>query len=133
DGVRAAWNEVLDRLEDVGAGCESDAAGTAFFEADGLRGVHGGRLDGVLGAARRALGRAARLGCVPSRFGAYAAALHARARRAPRGVAVSAPGTVVVPEGAIRAFLAPLPVRLLRSRPELAGLPDVLDRLGIRT
>ncbi|MEJ7716499.1 MAG: hypothetical protein WKF31_00495 [Thermoleophilaceae bacterium] len=32
-----------------------------------------------------------------------------------------------------RGFLAPLPVALLRSRPELAELPDVLERLGLRT
>jgi protein ImuB len=30
-------------------------------------------------------------------------------------------------------FLASLPVALLRSRPELQGLPDVLERLGVRT
>jgi len=30
-------------------------------------------------------------------------------------------------------FLAPLPAALLRSRPELLGLTDVLDRLGVRT
>ncbi|TMK62986.1 MAG: hypothetical protein E6G53_12485 [Actinobacteria bacterium] len=137
EGVRVAWNELLDRLAGIGAACESDGAGVAFFDADGLEGIHGG-LDGVLGAARRALGRAARLGCAPSRFGAYAAALHARARRraTPSSVAqltVSVPGTVTVPAGAVRAFLAPLPVGLLRSRPELAELPDVLERLGIRT
>jgi protein ImuB len=33
----------------------------------------------------------------------------------------------------LRTFLAPLPVRLLRSRPELAGLPETLERLGVRT
>ena len=41
--------------------------------------------------------------------------------------------TVTIPRGAVRAFLAPLPAALLRARPELAELPDVLDRLGIRT
>src|SRR5436305_1185200 len=49
------------------------------------------------------------------------------------GVAVVDRGTVTVPRGAVRAFLAPLPAALLRARPELAELPDVLDRLGIRT
>src|SRR5918911_584571 len=38
------------------------------------------------------------------------------------GEALGAPG-----------FRAPPPAGLLRSRPELAELPDVLDRLGIRT
>jgi protein ImuB len=33
----------------------------------------------------------------------------------------------------VRAFLAPLPVGLLRSRAGLEHLPDLLERLGIRT
>ena len=33
----------------------------------------------------------------------------------------------------MRDFLAPLPVGLLRTRPELQALPEVLERLGIRT
>ncbi|TML34339.1 MAG: hypothetical protein E6G29_10585 [Actinobacteria bacterium] len=134
DGVRSAWGEVLDRLEGIGAACESDAPGIAYFDADGLAGIHGGRLDGVLAAARRVMGRGARLGCAPSRFSSYAAAMCARARRAVGGgVMVGGRGTITVPGGAVRAFLAPLPVGLLRARPELAWLPDVLDRLGIRT
>ena len=131
DGVRGLWNELLDRLEGIGASVESDHAGQAFFEADGLRGIHGGHLEGVLSAARRALagrdgggaGRGARIGAAPSRFSSFAAALRARPRRAAE----------VVGAGAVRTFLAPLPVRLLRSRPELAGLPETLERLGIRT
>jgi protein ImuB len=42
------------------------------------------------------------------------------------------PGTIFK-NGAIRAFLAPLPVGLLRSRPGLEDLPEMLERLGIRT
>jgi protein ImuB len=38
-----------------------------------------------------------------------------------------------VPAGAVRAFLAPLPVGLLRPRPGLEDLPEMLERLGIRT
>src|SRR5205823_14066003 len=61
-----------------------------------------------------------------SRLRACAAALRARPRR--RG------GSVAVPAGAVRAFLAPLPVGLLRARSaELAELPQTLERLGIRT
>ena len=123
EAVRARWAEVLDRLERIGAAPESDRAGEAYFEADGLRGIHGGHLEGVIAAARRAVGRRARLGVGPSRFVAYAAALRAR----PRG------GPQVVPAGAARAFLAPLEVGSLRARPELAELPDVLERLGVRT
>ena len=122
DGVRTLWRRALDRLDSIGAACESDSPGEVFFEADGLRGVHGG-VDGVLGAARRAAGRAARLGCGPGRFSAYAAALQARPRRAP----------VTVPAGAVRAFLAPLPVGLLRSRAGLEDLPVILEQLGIGT
>ena len=48
DGVRGLWNVLLDRLEGIGATVESDRPGQAFFEADGLRGIHGGHLEGVL-------------------------------------------------------------------------------------
>ena len=122
EGVRGLWREVLDRLERIGAAVESDRAGSAFFEADGLHGIHGGHLEGVLSAARRVLGRGVRLGAGPSRFAAHAAARHARPRR-----------TEIVQKGAVRAWLAPMPVGLLRSRPELAALTDALERLGIRT
>src|SRR5918998_263004 len=54
---------------------EVSPEGEAFFAADGLRGIHGGSLDGVLEAARQAVGRGARIGCAPGRFSAYAAAL----------------------------------------------------------
>jgi len=126
---------VIDRLEGIGAGVESDRAGEAVFEADGLHGIHGGHLDGVLLATRRAVGKGARLGAGPGRFSAYAAAIQARARRRPRApLTVDAPaGAVLVPAGAARAFLAPLPVALLSSRPELAELVEPLERLGIRT
>src|SRR4051794_29207413 len=145
DGVRTLWRKALDRLERIGAACESDREGEAFFDADGLRGIHGGGYDGVLSAARSAVGRGARLGCAPGRFSSYAAALRARPRRSPRsrggaamgvgsGPVVGGPrGSVTVPEGAVRAFLAPLPVGLLRSRAGLEHLPDLLERLGIRT
>lgn len=122
EGVRALWREVIDRLEGIGAAVESDWAGGAFFEADGLRGIHGGHLEGVLSATRRALGRGVRLGVGPSRFASHAAARRARPRR-----------TEIVPKGGARAWLAPLPVSLLRTRPELGPLADTLERLGVRT
>jgi protein ImuB len=141
EGVRSLWNAVLDRLEGIGAAVESDRAGAAFFDAGGLHGIHGGDLAGVLAAARRALGAGARFGAGPSRFAAHAAALQARPRRRrgrPSGAGLaggaSAPaGVVLVEEAAIRDFLAPLPVSLLRTRFELQALPEVLERLGIRT
>jgi protein ImuB len=122
EGVRGLWNEVLDRLEGIAAAVESDRPGAAFFEADGLHGIHGGHLEGVLSAARRVLGRGVRMGAGPSRFSAYAAARRARPRR-----------TEVIAKGAVRAWLAPLPVAFLRARPELAVVADTLERLGIRT
>jgi len=81
----------------------------------------------VLSAVRRAIGRGARLGAAPSRFCAHAAALRARPRR--RGVTPH--GAVVVSAGDARGFLAPLPVSLLRTRPELQALPETLERLGV--
>ena len=88
----------------------------------GLLGLHGGRLDGVLSATRRALPRGVRMGAGPSRFCSRAAASGARPGR-----------PVTVEPAAARRFLAPLPVGLLRSRPELLELPQVLERLGLRT
>jgi protein ImuB len=144
--VRSLWHAVLDRLEAIGAAVESDSAGAAFFESDGLHGLHGGDLAGVLAAAARALGPGARMGAAPCRFAAHAAALQARARRRTSaagaakgplrgGGVASGPlrGAVVVAVEAARDFLAPLPVALLRTRPELQALPEVFERLGIRT
>ena len=134
EGVRSLWDAVLDRLEGIGAEVESDHAGAAFFVAGGLEGIHGGDLAGVLAAARRALGAGARFGAAPSRFAAHAAALQARPRRRGSGSAPGSPlNAVVVEPSSARDFLAPLPVGLLRTRPELQALPEVLERLGIRT
>jgi protein ImuB len=123
--VRSLWNRVLDRLEALGAEVESDRAGAAFFESAGLHGLHGGGLAGVLAESGRALGPGARFGAAPSRFAAHAAALQVRPRRGRRAY--------VVEESDVRDFLAPLPVALLRTRPELQALPEVFERLGIRT
>jgi protein ImuB len=142
DGVRSLWRRALDRLERIGAACESDREGEAFFEAGGLRGIHGGSLDGVLSAARTAVGRGARIGCAPGRFSAYAAALRARPRRRGAGTGAGAApgrpaggprGSVIVSAKDVEAFLAPLPVGLLRARAGLEHLPELLERLGIRT
>jgi nucleotidyltransferase/DNA polymerase involved in DNA repair len=122
EATRTYWRAVLDRLERLGAVTESDDPGVAWFEADGLRRLHGGHLEGVMAAARKVLPAGARMGAAPSRFAAYAAALHARRRSAQ-----------IIPAGAVRAFLAPLPVGLLRPRAGLEDLPEMLERLGIRT
>jgi hypothetical protein len=119
-GVADAWEGILGSLEATGALVEPGRPGLACFDARGLRRMHGGSLEGVLIAVREALGRPARLGAGPSRFCAVvAAAARASVRR---------PGSVA---GA--ADLAAEPVALLRHRPELAALPQELERLGIVT
>jgi protein ImuB len=128
EGVRTRWSALLDRLEDLGAEVESDRPGMAFFEASGLHNLHGGTLDDVLRAARRAIDPGARFGAAPSRLTAYAAALQARPRRGKKGS-----WRVCIPEAERQVFLAPLPVALLRTRPELRDLPEQLDQLGIRS
>jgi nucleotidyltransferase/DNA polymerase involved in DNA repair len=129
DGAASAWEAVLGALEGIGAAIESSRSGEACFEAGGLRRLYGGSLEGVLARARRAVAMPARLGAAGSRFCAFAAAGRARPGRAK-----------VVPAGLERAFLAPLPVSLLRSRAEVvdrgsraADLCTVLERLGVRT
>jgi protein ImuB len=129
DSVRAEekWETTLRRLEGIGAAVEPGRFGEAFFEADGLRSLWGGSIEGVLAKARRSLPRPVRLGAGPSRLCAYAAALRAKPRHGP----------VILPRGAERAFLATLPVGLLRARLERdwerASVPDTLERLGVHT
>jgi protein ImuB len=123
EGVRGLWGAVLERIESLGAAPESERAGVAFFAAGGLRGIHGGSLEGVLEATRRTLGRSARLGVAPSRFTAWCAAGRARQRHS----------TVKVEGREVARFLAMLPVATLRSRSELDDLPETLERLGIHT
>jgi protein ImuB len=142
DPVRAdaAWERVLRRLEGIGAAVESELAGEAFFEADGLRGLWGGQAAPgrvaeeaadvrVIAKARRALAAPARLGAGPTRFCAFAVARTRPRRRR---------GAAIVPTRTARAFLAPLPVSILRERlpaPQRLSddLPAALERLGVRT
>src|SRR3954452_6209687 len=72
EATRDYWNAALDRLEGIGAAPESDDAGIAWFEAGGLRRLHGGHLEGVMSAARRVLPAGVRIGAAPSRFASYA-------------------------------------------------------------
>ncbi len=123
-GVADEWDRVLIALEGIGAEVESERPGIACFDAGGLFNLHGG-LDGVLTVARRALrGAPARLGAAPSRFAAVAAASSARPRRAE---------VTRSRIGGLAAYLAPLPIALLGTRPETAALPEPLERFGIRT
>jgi len=122
-GVADRWERLLVRLESIGAAVEPEWPGLVCFDARGLLRLHGG-IEGVLSAVRRSLRVPARYGVAPSRFAAVAAAKNARAR-----------GPVIVSGGRAQAsaFLAPLPVALLRARMALAELPDALTRLGVST
>jgi protein ImuB len=138
-GVADAWDKLVARLESVGAAVEAPVPGLAFFDARGLARLHGGRgtsdpaaalraratggpppwLEGVVAAVRAALRVPARIGAGPSRFCALAGASRARSRRAE------------LVDGA--AALKGEPVTLLRRRPEVAGLVEPLERLGLTT
>jgi len=118
-GVADGWERVVLALEAIGAAVEADRPGLACFDARSVRRLHGGTLDGIVGAVRGALRRPARIGAGPTRFCALAAAARARARRA----------TIVAQAAELHAE----PIALLRYRDETAALPEGLDRLGIRT
>ncbi|HEX2016771.1 MAG TPA: hypothetical protein VGN69_08760 [Solirubrobacteraceae bacterium] len=122
--VGAAWESLLGALESIGAEVESEQPGLAYFEATGLRGLHGGDEHGVMARARHALARPARLGGGPTRFCALAAARTARSRR---------PTVVADDRTAARRHLAPQPVSLLKERALTASIVPALERLGIRT
>jgi protein ImuB len=129
-GVADAWETIVSVLEGVGATVESERPGMGWFDERGLRRLHGGSAESVITAVRRALagrttrgiavGAGARFGAAPSRFAALAAAHRARARR-----------PEIAPEkpGSLAAYLAPL----LSSKPEVAALPEALERFGIAT
>jgi protein ImuB len=123
-GVAEYWERLLVRLESIGAAVEPERPGLVCLDSSGLLRLHGG-IEGVLAAVRRALKVPARLGVAPSRFAAVAAATRARVRR-PELVGKGG-------RSQAGAYLAPLPVALLRARPALAELPEALERLGIKT
>jgi protein ImuB len=161
-GVAEEWERVVRALEGIGAALELPRAGLAYFESDGLRGLHGGD-EGVIAAARRALQRSARVGAGPTRFCALAAALEVRSRRArivavpgaqaAHGVGVGRAGLGVEAGFCVQAglgvevgpgardsagaqaqrYLASRPVDLLGYRTETAALVEPLTRLGVRT
>src|SRR5918996_1276664 len=106
-----SWEEALRRLEGIGAEVESERAGEAFFEGGGLEGLWGG-VEGLLKRVRDELGRSARLGVGPGRFCAYVAAAM-RGCSAAEGEEQPVLCGGIVPDGAIREFLDPLPVSLL--------------------
>jgi len=119
--VARAWDQAARRLEGIGAQLELARPGLAYFVADGLQGIHGGR-DGVIAAAGEALRRPPRIGVAPTRFGALAAALEARSRRAR-----------VIGDREARRYLAARPVSVLRHRPETEPLVPALEQFGVCT
>jgi protein ImuB len=119
--VADAWEGVLCALEGIGGAVESAREGLAYFEMDGLRGLHGSDTH-TIAATRRALARPARIGAGPTRFAALVAALGANARRA----------KIIQARAASRA-LASQPVSLLGFRADTATLVEPLERLGVRT
>lgn len=120
--VADAWEAVLAALEGIGAEVEpADRPGLAYFQAEGLRGIHGSE-RGVLSAARRSLGRPSRIGAAPTRFCAMAAALGASARRAR-----------IVDAAQLGDYLSAQPVSLLGFRAQTEELVEPLTRLGVRT
>jgi protein ImuB len=119
--VAEAGEELIAALESIGAQVEPAAAGTAYFEASGLEGIHGG-FDGTIAAVRRALARPARIGAGPTRFCALAAALAARSGR-----------PLVLDGRDARRWLAGRPVTLLCTREQTEPLVGPLQRLGVRT
>jgi protein ImuB len=137
-GVADSWERMLVRLESIGAAVEPERPGLVCFDARGLLKLLGG-VDGVLSSARRALRFPARFGVAPSRFAAVAAATRARARR-PEIVSGGGNGLIGSDRDAgaggrarARAYLASLPVALLRARTALEDLPEALERLGVKT
>ncbi len=113
DPVEAAelTERVVRKLEGIGAAVESERVGEAYFALDGLRGLYGGEEDGVLAAARAAVGPGARIGVERTRFGAW---LMAAGHRSPAPVSTLTEW-VGLPAG------------------EAVGMVESLRRLGIET
>lgn len=125
-GAASAWEEILSSLEGMGAAVEPAHVGLAYFEADGLRALHGGVAQ-TIAVARRAVssamgGRGAHVGAGPTRLGALAAAQAASSRR-----------PVILEGAAARRQLAILPIGMLHYRAGLGELVEPLQRLGLRT
>ncbi len=126
--VAETWEGTVRALEAIGAEVEPARAGLAYFQADGLRGLHGSdaaTIAAARGACRGAAGgagRPPRVGGAPTRFCALAAALAVRSRRP------------LMLEGAeARRWLAGRPLGLLAHREQTAALVEPLTRLGVLT
>ena len=122
----AAQDTLLEVLAELTPVVEPAGRGRVFLGMDGLARLYGSPQNQVLRVLRTLfrvlpapLVAATRAGLAPGKFGAWVAAVGAR------------PGDpVIVPEGALRAFLASRPVSAL---PVEEATLDRLDRLGVRT
>lgn len=122
--VADAWEKAMRALEAIGAAVEPARPGLAYFESDGLRGIHGS-MAATVAATTRALEHPVRIGAGPTRFCALAAALAVRSRRP---LVIEGPSS----REATR-WLAGRPLELLGFREDTAALIEPLSRLGIRT
>jgi protein ImuB len=124
--VAETWESTVGALESIGAAVEPARPGLAYFETDGLRGLHGSDAATIAAARRAGLppagGRPARVGAGPTRFCALAAALTVRSRR-----------PLALDGKEARRWLAGRPVGLLGFREETEALLEPLGRLGVRT
>ena len=130
DPVEAAelTERLLRELEGIGAAVESERTGEAYFALDGLCGLYEGERDGVLAAARAAVGPQARIGTGRTRFGAWLVAV---GRRSPAPVSTLT-GWVGLPEREAQAMVEALWRLGIETLEALAALsPDrVADRFG---
>jgi protein ImuB len=117
--VAQSWEQIACALEGIGAQLELPRPGLAYFDGDGLRGLHGGD-EGLILATRKALDRPARIGVAPTRFCSLTAALETRTRRIRR-----------VSEQEARRYLAAQPVGILSYRPQTATIVASLQQLGL--
>ena len=125
------WEDLLRRLEGIGAAVESGRLGEAFFSVDGLRALYGGATAGVLTAARRAVEGEASIGAGSTRLAALIAARGQSAPLASLPVAVLADRLGVTPREAddLLATMGKLGVATIGSLAAL-GPGRVADRFG---
>ncbi len=129
DPGRAAeiHERILRRLEDVGAGVESERDGEAFFDPAGLIRLHGS-LEGVLEAVAGKLGPATLVVAAPTRLAALSLARQASRAESPTL-------RILPPEEA--GFLAGQPIQALNDRlpgpeAEVRRLLTSMIRLGLK-
>jgi protein ImuB len=107
-GVAEAWDGLIARLEGIGAAVATERAGLACFDARGLRGIHGGNVEGVVNATRRAL-RAAPRGTATGGAATGGAAAGGAATGGAGTGGAAAHGATASPSFAVRLGVAPTP------------------------